>query len=491
MRSLKSNVARYAVALLATAITLLLRSLLAPLLGYTNPYHTIWAAVAFSAWYCGLGPSIISVIFGAMGVAFFFLAPYHSLGIQAPTDRFGFLGFLLLSGVIVALGEVNRRAQSVRFRQAKLLDLANDAIIELNIQDDTIRYWNDGAEKLYGWSKEDVLGKPIHVLLKTEFPVSLQETKSILVRQHNWEGELIHTRRDGTRIYVTSRWTLQESRHGSSATWLEINRDITERKKAEQELQKAYSELENRVTERTAELGESNHLLRLLSVQLLRTQDEERRRIARELHDGVGQYLAGIAMTLEGLRTDVKAFPPSFADKLGEAARATNACISEVRTMSHLLHPPLLEELGLVSAVQWYVEGFAARSGIKTDVRMPEDLGRIGNETEIVLFRVLQESLTNIYRHSGSRTATVEIGADPHQVWLEVQDEGKSNGHAPLDPFRPGVGITGMRERVKDLGGLLEITSGQTGSRVKAIIPLASEPKKTALDLNVSIGRHT
>jgi PAS domain S-box-containing protein len=478
------------VALLATAIALALRSLLAPLLGYTNPYHTIWAAVAFSAWYCGLGPSIISVILGAMGVAFLFLAPFHSLGIQAPADRFGFVGFLLLSGVIVALGEVNRRAQSVRFRQAKLLDLANDAIIELNIQDDTIRYWNDGAEKLYGWSKEDALGKPIHALLKTEFPVPLPETKSILVRQHNWEGELIHTKRDGTRIYVTSRWTLQENRHRNSPTWLEINRDITERKKAEQELQKAYAELENRVTERTAELGESNHLLRLLSVQLLRTQDEERRRIARELHDGVGQYLAGIAMTLEGLRTDVKAFPPSFANKLVEAARATNACISEVRTMSHLLHPPLLEELGLVSAVQWYVEGFAARSGIRTDVRMPEDLGRIGNEIEIVLFRVLQESLTNIYRHSGSRTATVEIGADPDRVWLEVQDEGKSNGQAPLDPFRPGVGITGMRERVKDLGGILEITSGQMGSLVKAIIPLASEPKKTALDLNVSIGRH-
>ena len=134
MRSLKSNVARYAVALLATAIALLLRSLLAPLLGYTNPYHTVWAAVAFSAWYCGLGPSIISVILGAMGVAFFFLAPYYSLAVQDPADRFGLVGFLLLSGVIVALGEVNRRAQSVRFRQARLLDLANDAIIELNIQ---------------------------------------------------------------------------------------------------------------------------------------------------------------------------------------------------------------------------------------------------------------------------------------------------------------------------------------------------------------------
>jgi PAS domain S-box-containing protein len=491
MRSLKSNVARYTLALLATAIALALRWVLAPLLGYTNPYHTIWAAVAFSAWYCGLGPSIISVILGAMGVEFFFLAPIYSLAVQDPADRFGFLGFLLLSGVIVALGEVNRRAQSERFRQARLLDLANDAIIELDVRDDTIKYWNEGAEKLYGWSKADALGKPIHTLLKTVFPMSVIETKAMLMRQGNWQGELIHTKHDGTQIYVTSRWTLQESGRRTSSSWLEINRDITERKKAEQELQKAYGELENRVAERTDELRQSNQLLRLLSVQLLRSQDEERRRIARELHDGVGQYLAGIAMTLEGLRTDPSVFPVSLAHKLQEATKATNSCISEVRTMSHLLHPPLLEELGLASAVQWYVEGFAARSGIKTDIRMPEDLGRIGNEIEIVLFRVLQESLTNIYRHSGSKAATIEIGADSQQVWLQVQDEGKANGHGSREPFRPGVGITGMRERVKDLGGVLEIASGQMGSRVKAIIPLVSRSQNAAPDRNVSVGPHS
>jgi PAS domain S-box-containing protein len=491
MRSLKSNVVRYTLALLATAIALLLRWSLTPLFGDTNPYHTLWAAIVFTAWYCGLGPSIISVILGAVGVAFFFLPPYYSLAVQDPADRFGFLGFLLLSGVIVALGEVNRRAQSVRFRQARLLDLANDAIIELDVRDDTIKYWNEGAEKLYGWSKADALGKPIHTLLQTMFPISVIETKAILMRLGNWQGELIHTKRDGTRIYVTSRWALQENGPRTSATWLEINRDITERKKAEQELHKAYGELENRVTERTDELRQSNQLLRLLSVQLLRSQDEERRRIARELHDGVGQYLAGIAMTLEGLRTDPNVFPVSFAHKLQEATKATNACISEVRTMSHLLHPPLLEELGLASAVQWYVEGFAARSGIKTDIRMPEDLGRIGNEIEIVLFRVLQESLTNIYRHSGSKIATIEIGADSQQVWLQVQDEGKTNGHASPEPFRPGVGITGMRERVKDLGGVLEIVSGQMGSHVKAIIPLASRSQKAAPDRNVSVGSHS
>jgi len=478
MHNPKGNIARYSVALLATAVALILRSLLTPLLGDTNPYHTVWAAVVFSAWYCGLGPSIVTAISGALGVSFFFLAPYHSFAIHNAAEGFGFMGFLILSGFIVALGEVNRRAQLAQFRQAQLLDLANDAIIELDIRGDTIKYWNRGAEQLYGWSSSEAMGKPIHALLKTVFPASVEETKAVLTRQGHWEGELIHTTRDGRQIYVTSRWTLREKTGRNSASWLEINRDITERKEAEQKLQKAYGELENRVKERTAELEQSSSTLRLLSVQLLRTQDEERRKIARELHDGVGQYLAGITMQLESLRSEATPFPGSLAHKLEEVVNSTDACISAVRTISHLLHPPLLEELGLASAVQWYVKGFAARSGIETAIRMPEDFSRLGDEIEIVLFRILQECLTNIYRHSGSKTAIVEIGADSQQVWLEVQDRGKGNGEAPQESFSPGLGITGMRERVKHIGGVLEIKSDHTGTRVKAIVPLASELQK-------------
>jgi signal transduction histidine kinase len=154
----------------------------------------------------------------------------------------------------------------------------------------------------------------------------------------------------------------------------------------------------------------------------------------------------------------------------------TKACASEIRTISHLLHPPLLDELGLGSAVRWYVEGFASRSGIQVATEMPEELDRLGDDVELVLFRVLQESLTNVHRHSGSRTTTVKLGTDSNQAWLEVQDQG--HREVSSEPFRPGVGITGMRERVRDLGGTLGITSDHNGTHVTVAIPLAAEPQK-------------
>jgi len=138
--------------------------------------------------------------------------------------------------------------------------------------------------------------------------------------------------------------------------------------------------------------------------------------------------------------------------------------------MSHLLHPPLLEEAGLASAVRWFVDGFAARSGIRAEVEIAKPLRRLGPEIELALFRVLQESLTNVHRHSGSKTVSIRIGSDSQQVWLEVEDQGKgaSNGFA-----HAGVGITGMRERVANLGGELGILSNPGGTRVRAVLPLA------------------
>src|SRR4029077_12199765 len=153
-------------------------------------------------------------------------------------------------------------------------------------------------------------------------------------------------------------------------------------------------------------------------------QDEERRKIARELHDSAGQYLAAVSMALRSVQNEAQDLPASLTGKLDEAVEITKQCISEIRTMSQLLHPPLLEELGLASAVRCYVEGFVARSGIRVEMKVPDEVGRLGEDVELVLFRVLQESLTNIHRHSGSKTAIVRLGADSQLAWLEVEDHG-------------------------------------------------------------------
>jgi len=474
----RSGVGRYLMALLATAAALVVGYLLPPVLGPGRWSPALWAAVVFSASCCGLAPSIVAALSGAAGVWYLFLTPHQLFGTLNGTELFRLAGFLLASALIAALGEANRRAQFALVHRAHVLDAANDAIIELNPADDTIRYWNRGAEKLYGWTSSEAIGRNIDALLKTRSPQSLGESKTELMKYGNWEGELIHVRRNGTEVYVASRSTLEQETEGKPAIWLEINRDITERKKAEQELQKAeearraaqelaYKELEQQVKERTAELEQSNQQLRQLSASLIRTQDDERRRIARELHDSAGQYLGGVSIALEVAKREQE----SANLKLQEATELAKGCAAEIRTISHLLHPPLLEELGLSSAAQWYVEGFALRSGIRVELQMPDRLDRLGNGVELVLFRILQESLPNIHRHSGSKTAAVRIGTDPQQAWLEVQDYGKGVG--PDGVLRPGMGITGMRERVKDLAGSLQIDSDGNGTLVRAVLPLS------------------
>jgi PAS domain S-box-containing protein len=253
-------------------------------------------------------------------------------------------------------------------------------------------------------------------------------------------------------------------RKDGSAAWLLSNLTVTEASDEGVIVQSSVVDI--------SEIKRAQEELRHLSAKLMNSQDEERRRIARELHDSAGQYLAAISMALEGVGDEARGVPDSLRSKLAEAAEITKACSAEIRTISHLLHPPLLDELGLGSAVRWYVEGFARRSGIQVATEIPEELGRLGDDVELVLFRVLQESLTNVHRHSGSKTASVKLGTDSHQVWLEVHDEGH-NGVSSAS-FQPGMGVTGMRERVRDLRGTLEITAYRSGTLVKAVIPLAA-----------------
>ena len=219
--------------------------------------------------------------------------------------------------------------------------------------------------------------------------------------------------------------------------------------------------------------------LRTLSVRLLELQDQERRKFSRELHDSLGQYLVGAKMNLAMLG---KSLPDNAM--IAECLKLLDQAMTETRTISHLLHPPLLDETGFASAARWYVEGFAKRSGIPTGLDMPEDLGRLPSSLELALFRVLQESLTNVHRHSKSKKADVSLRLSEDKVVLRVRDYGKGIPPDVLDRFRRnnahgGVGLAGMRERLNELGGQLEMDSDSRGTQVVATLPRSERRNST------------
>lgn len=224
---------------------------------------------------------------------------------------------------------------------------------------------------------------------------------------------------------------------------------------------------------------ESEESLRRLTSRLLQLQDEERRKFSRELHDSLGQYLAGAKMNLEMF---ARAQP---AAELQAAIQLLDQSITETRTISHLLHPPLLDEVGFSSAASWYLQGFSERSGVEVKTDLPENLGRLPKEVELGLFRVLQESLTNIHRHSKSSRAEVTLKSQPGRLLLCVKDYGGGMPQELLRTFRTkgtgfGVGLSGMRERVRELNGELEIQSNSSGTVISVTLPLLAKTQQPA-----------
>jgi signal transduction histidine kinase len=254
----------------------------------------------------------------------------------------------------------------------------------------------------------------------------------------------------------------------------------TEAENARKELEKAHDELERRVQQRTEELAQKTKEIRELTGRLLRLQDDERRRLARELHDSTGQMLVAMKMTLDQMSAETKG---QKIEPLVSQTISINEDISrQLRTMSYLLHPPLLDEVGLPSALQWYADGFAQRSGITLDLQISPEFGRLPEGMEIALFRVVQECLTNIHRHSGSATANIRLIRTPKTVQVEIADTGSGvppeRRHA--DKVVPGVGLMGIEERMRQFGGRAEVTSSNHGTVVVAAIPLNITPRRNS-----------
>jgi PAS domain S-box-containing protein len=333
----------------------------------------------------------------------------------------------------------------------ELLKLSREAVLVVDLSD-KIAFWSDGAEQLYGWKRAEALGRSPLELLQTQLPRPVAQIETILRREPHWEGELKQTTRYGARISVSSRWALWRDLSGRTLGRFQLDSDITRRKNVEQEL-------------------------RVLSGRLLTIRDEERRRWARELHDSVGQLLVGITMNLSILQRQLDGAGPIDAKFLSESMHLTNEALQEIRTLSYLLHPPMLDEVGLASALRWFASGFSKRSQIEIDLEIPESLGRFPRDLEIAAFRIVQETLTNVHRHSGSSTAKINIWRSTNQLRLKVEDQGKGMilpafGKDDRESAILGVGISGIRERVRQLGGQMQIRSGEWGTAVEVVFPL-------------------
>jgi signal transduction histidine kinase len=247
-----------------------------------------------------------------------------------------------------------------------------------------------------------------------------------------------------------------------------LETEMAERRLVEEKLRRNQAELESLVEQRTA-------ALRQLSSRLLSLQDSERRRIARELHDSLGQYLVALKLNLRLLQQG-----HARAELWSQSEELMEQCIGEVRTLSYLLHPPTMDAVGVVSAARWYVEGFGRRSGLKITLDAPHDPGRLPDAVELALFRVLQEALTNVHRHSGATEADIRILRSPGQMTLEVKDNGRGMQPDLLHRFREngagmGVGLISMQERARELGGTFQIASDSRGTSLCVTVPLPYE----------------
>ena len=321
--------------------------------------------------------------------------------------------------------------------------------------DGTLDYCNDRWRSYMGLGLEDLRGDGWQTMLHPDDRNRvLKAWHESVVNGTPYEQEERHRGGDGTYRWFLARGVPLRNAEGRIVRWYGTNTDIEDRKQAEEEL-------------------------RRLSGQLLRSQDEERRRIARELHDSTGPDLAALAAMLVQLRASVPSAARKSRRLVSECKALAEQCIRRVRTLSFVLHPPVLDEAGLEDAIRDYVDGFTKRSGIEVELALPVSTRRLPRDVELALFRVVQEALANVHRHSGSQQVKIRMDRNA-DLKLEISDHGRGASSkvppAKRQPrFKVGVGIPSMQERVKLIGGRLEIDSTSHGTTVRVTIPLGRE----------------
>jgi PAS domain S-box-containing protein len=360
---------------------------------------------------------------------------------------------------------------------AAIVGSSDDAIVSKTL-DGIITSWNHSAERIFGYSGAEAIGKHITLIIPRD---RWDEEASIIERLRRGDRvdhfRTIRRRKDGSLFDVSLTISPVKDSQGNIIGASKVARDVTDEVRAgealrvsEHEYRRLSQSLDSQVRSRTGELQE-------LSWQLMRARDEERRHIARELHDSAGQSLAVLAMEVDQLLQKASSSPDLAADieQIRETVRLLHG---EIRTTSYLLHPPLLDESGVQAAISWYTAGLTERTGLPIDLEIPDNLGRLPRDLELVLFRFIQEAVTNIHRHSGAKKAWITISRSEGQVTAEVRDNGTGMSPDRLTQIRSGgsgVGIRGMRERIRQFQGSMQIDSDTTGTKIAIAVPIPAD----------------
>lgn len=371
---------------------------------------------------------------------------------------------------------------------AAIVDSSDDAIVSKTL-DGVITSWNKSAEGLFGYTGSEAVGQHITLIIPSD---RWDEENLIIDKIKRGERidhfDTVRVRKDKTEVEVALTISPVRDASGKIVGASKIARDISRRKRVERELRDGEERyrtladaLNTQVRFRTQELERRNSELRELSARLLESQDAERRHIARELHDSAGQTLAALSMSLADISHGVNN-PAELTRAVNNTEHLVQHLTREIRTTSYLLHPPGLDESGVSSALHWYVQGLKERSGLDVSLTIPEKFERLPSEMELVIFRVVQEALTNVHRHSASKTASIIVSRDTDRIVVEVEDKGRGISPDTLSKIQAqgsGVGVSGMRERVRHFGGELFVKSNGTGTTVTATLPIPSGSKKS------------